>query len=101
MFGVNSIRGAIIRILAQHPEGMTSGAIERELETSYHTVFRHLQVLSGTGLVAPSAEDVHQGRRTIYTIDRAAVTRAITEYQDYLLPDVGPGHADAERGTDD
>ncbi len=101
MFGVNPMRGAIIRVLSQHPEGMSSGAIERELEASYHTVFRHLQALGAAGLVVPAGEEVHQGRRTIYTIDRRAVTSAIDDYKDYLLPDVASGHDTAERATDD
>lgn len=101
MFGANPMRGAIIRVLAQHPEGMTSGAIERELEASYQTVFRHLQALGETGIVSPAAQDVRHGRRTIYTIDRNAVNRAIDEYKDYVLPAVAPRHDDAERATDD
>lgn len=74
---------------------------ERELEASYHTVFRHLQALGAAGLVVPAGEEVHQGRRTIYTIDRRAVTSAIDDYKDYLLPDVASGHDTAERATDD
>lgn len=85
MLGANPIRGAIIRVLAQHPKGMTSGAIERELSASYQTVFRHLQQLVAAGVVATDGEQAHHGRRVIYTLDREAVTATLSEYRDYLL----------------
>lgn len=85
MFGANPIRGAIIRILAQHPGGMTSGAIERELSASYQTVFRHLQMLVATGLVTTDSPEAHHGRRVIYTLDTEAVSTALSDYLAYLL----------------
>lgn len=85
MFGANPIRGAIIRMLAEHPAGMTSGAIERALNVSYQTVFRHLQALVVSGLVTTDSPEAHHGRRVIYTLDRAAVSAALTDYLSYLL----------------
>lgn len=89
MFGANPIRGAIIRELAQHPEGMTSGAVERALDASYQTVFRHLQALVATGLVTTDSTDsteAQHGRRVIYALDAAAVSAALGDYLAYLLP---------------
>lgn len=85
MFGANPIRGAIIRVLAQHPEGMTSGAIERELGTAYQTVFRHLQALVAEGAVKTDGNEVHHGRRVIYRLDTDVVTKTLSEYRAYLL----------------
>jgi len=85
MLGANPIRGAIIRVLAQHPNGLTSGAIERELGVSYQTVFRHLQQLVAVGVVTTDGEEVHHGRRVIYTLDRQAVITTLSEYRDFLL----------------
>lgn len=84
MFGVNAMRGAIIRTLAAHPQGLTSGQIERELDASYQTVFRHLKALVAEGAVVVD-DDVEQGRRTIYAIDRQAVDQALADYRRYLL----------------
>lgn len=85
MFGANPIRGAIIRELAQHPEGMTSGAVERALDASYQTVFRHLQALVATGLVATDSTEAQHGKRVIYTLDADAVSAALGDYLAYLL----------------
>ncbi|WP_336624994.1 MULTISPECIES: ArsR/SmtB family transcription factor [unclassified Microbacterium] len=84
MFGANAMRGAIIRTLSAHPHGLTSGQIERELNASYQTVFRHLKALVAEGAVLVD-EQVNQGRRTIYTLDREAVDRALTDYRHYLF----------------
>lgn len=85
MFGVNTMRGAIIRALSESPEGMTSGQIERQLDASYQTVFRHLQALVAAGAVDVDGDHVNQGRRTIYTLNRGAISTALSEYQRYLL----------------
>ncbi len=84
VFGANVMRGAIIHTLASHPKGLTSGQIERELDASYQTVFRHLKSLVAEGAVLVD-DEVNQGRRTIYTLDRSAIERALADYRRYLL----------------
>lgn len=84
-FGVNELRGAIIRTLAQHPEGMTSGQIERELDAAYQTVFRHLKTLVAAGVVTVDGDEVRQGQRSIYRIDLNVVNQALMDYRRYLL----------------
>ena len=85
MFGANAMRGAIVRALAQSPEGMTSGQIERQLAASYQTVFRHLQALVAAGAVNVDGDHVNQGRRTIYTLNQEAIATALSDYRRYLL----------------
>ncbi|WP_377973961.1 HTH domain-containing protein [Arthrobacter ulcerisalmonis] len=43
MLGVNALRTSILRYLAQHPEGATSGEIGRDLNVDYRTVWRYLK----------------------------------------------------------
>jgi DNA-binding transcriptional ArsR family regulator len=85
VFGVNPIRGAIVRLLSRHPEGMTSGAIHRELNATYQTVFRHLQELESAGAVTSDAGEKRQGQRVIYVADSVAVRAALAGYESYLL----------------
>lgn len=85
MFGANPLRGAIIRLLAVTPEGMTSGAIQRELNTTYQTVFRHLQEIESTGIVTSDAGEKRQGQRVIYELDSDALRAALSNYEDYLF----------------
>jgi len=85
VFGANPIRGAIIRLLALTPEGMTSGAIQRELSTTYQTVFRHLQEMESTGIVTSDAGEKRQGQRVIYALDASALKAALAGYEAYLL----------------
>ncbi|WP_157109392.1 ArsR/SmtB family transcription factor [Cryobacterium arcticum] len=85
VFGANPLRGAIIRLLALNPEGMTSGAIQRELNTTYQTVFRHLQEMESTGIVTSDAGEKRQGQRVIYVLDSSALRAALHGYEAYLL----------------
>lgn len=85
IFGVNPIRGEIIRLLARNPEGMTTGAIQRELDATYHTVFRHVRELEEAGVVQSDAGEHRQGQRVIYRLDTVAIRAALGEYEKYLL----------------
>ncbi len=85
IFGANPIRGAIIHLLSNHPEGMTSGAIRMELSATYQTVFRHLQELEAAGVVTTDAGDKRQGQRVLYKTDLAVVRTALSGYESYLL----------------
>lgn len=85
VLGANMIRGSIVRVLSQHPEGMTSGMIERELNAQYQTVFRHLQALEAAGVVSTAAAGSRHGRRVVYVLDQDALIATIADYQSYLL----------------
>ncbi|TFC97741.1 ArsR family transcriptional regulator [Cryobacterium sinapicolor] len=85
VFGANPLRGAIIRLLALNSEGMTSGAIQRELNTTYQTVLRHLQELESAGTVTADAGEQRQGQRVIYVLDTDALQSALFGYGEYLF----------------
>lgn len=85
VFGANPLRGAIIRLLALHSEGMTSGAIQRELNTTYQTVLRHLQELESAGTVTADAGEQRQGKRVIYVLDTDVLQSALSGYGEYLF----------------
>jgi len=72
-------------MLAQHPEGLTSGAIARELDAQYQTVFRHLRELEVGGVVSSPAEGIRHGRRVLYQLDQAALVATLRDYEAYLL----------------
>lgn len=74
-----------MRLLAQHPEGLTSGAVERELNASFQTVFRHLQALEAAGVVVTNTEEPRIGRRVEYQLDQAALVATLRDYEAYLL----------------
>ena len=83
-FGVSPIRAAVIRELARHPDGETSGQIARALEATYHTVFRHLRELEELGLVDSDAEDDRQGQRVVYRLNRDVRDREAERLLTYL-----------------
>ena len=85
MFGANPLRGAIIRLLALNSEGMTSGAIQRELGTTYQTVLRHLQELESADIVTADAGEQRQGQRVIYVLDGDVLRSALSGYGEYLF----------------
>ena len=85
MFGANPLRGAIIRLLALNSGGMTSGAIQRELSTTYQTVLRHLQELELADIVTADAGEQRQGQRVIYVLDRDVLRSALSGYGEYLF----------------
>lgn len=86
MLGINQLRSAILRHLAQHPEGATSGDIGRELGADYRTVWRYLKELEPQGGVT-SGEAEGKGRSPrwrIYKLNVAARDAAIRTYLDFL-----------------
>lgn len=83
-FGMNQIRAAIIRYLAQSEQGVTSGQISRDLKATYQTVFRHLQDLEDQGIVVSDAGDQRQGQRVVYELNKQARDKALSEYAKYL-----------------
>jgi DNA-binding transcriptional ArsR family regulator len=83
-FGMNQVRAAIIRHLAQKPNGATSGDISRQLQATYQTVFRHLQDLEEQGIVASDAGEQRQGQRVRYTLNKQARDKALADYAHYL-----------------
>ena len=83
-FGVSKIRTEVMRYLAQHPSGATSGQIARDLGATPMTVFRHLQELESQGIVVAAADSVRQGQRVMYRLDADARDKALADYAKYL-----------------
>lgn len=85
LLGVNPLRSAILRHLAQHPEGATSGDIGREVRVHYRTVWRYLKELEAEGGV--TSEEASDGRSSywrVYRLNREGRDAAIRCYLDYL-----------------
>ena len=83
-FGMNRVRAAIVRYLALHPEGATSGQISRDLGAAFQTVFRHLQDLEEQNFIVSDGTQNRHGQRVIYQLNRAARDKALAEYANYL-----------------
>lgn len=86
MLGINQLRSAILRHLAQHPEGVTSGDIGREVGADYRTVWRYLKELEPQGgVTSEEAEGKGQSSRwRIYKLNAAARDATIRTYLGFL-----------------
>lgn len=85
LLGVNPLRSAILRYLAQHPEGATSGDIGREIEAHYRTVWRYLKELEAEGGV--TSEEGASGKSShwrVYRLNREGRDTAVRRYLGYL-----------------
>lgn len=81
---MNQARAEIIRYLALHPGGATSGQISRDLGAAFQTVFRHLQDLEEQNLIVSDANQNRHGQRVIYQLNRSARDQALADYASYL-----------------
>jgi len=85
VFGANASKSAVIRYLAMHPEGATSGTIARDLQIAYHTALRHLVSLESEGVVKSDAPaDSRAGHRLTYTVDLDELSAQLDTYTRYL-----------------
>lgn len=86
MLGVNVLRTSILRYLAQHPDGATSGEIGRDLDVDYRTVWRYLkEIETQRGVTSQHAEGKGQSDRwRVYKLNVEAREDAISTYLDFL-----------------
>lgn len=86
MLGVNPLRTSILRYLAQHTEGATSGEIGRDLDVDYRTVWRYLKEIEAQGGVSSEqAEGKGQSDRwRVYKLNMDAREQAVSEYLAFL-----------------
>lgn len=85
-FNVNSLRAVVIRDLAQHPDGDTTGAIARRVGVDYRQVYAHIRVLLDERLVVrvDGDEGDQSGRRVIYGIDQVQLSAQSEAYARFL-----------------
>ena len=86
MLGVNALRTSILRYLALHPEGATSGEIGRDLDVDYRTVWRYLkEIETQGGVTSEQAEGKGQSDRwRVYKLNVDAREEAIQTYLRFL-----------------
>ena len=85
VFQANSLRAEIIRDLAAHTEGSTTGDIGRRMDVDYRLIHRHIKVLASFGVVESSESAPGTGRHVIYTLDEAQLRERNSAFMDYLL----------------
>lgn len=85
MLGINPLRTEIIRYLAQHPDGATSGDIARAIGAEYRTVYGHLRQLEESeGVQADGPPGgKRKGQWVIYRLNPAAIKAAQEQYRRY------------------
>jgi DNA-binding transcriptional ArsR family regulator len=86
VFNANTLRAAIIRDLAQHPGGDTTGNIAKRIGVDYRQVYAHINTLEDEGLVSAEGEvGERNGRRVCYSIDLGNLREQGLIYMKYLL----------------
>lgn len=76
---------AILRLLLEHPEGITAGEIERTLGISHGIAFRRLRLLEDDGAVLVDHEaGTRQGYRLLYRADAARIRAELRRIQDWV-----------------
>ncbi|MFK4299872.1 ArsR family transcriptional regulator [Arthrobacter sp. GAS37] len=84
MLGINPLRTEIIRYLAQHIDGATSGSIARAIGAEYRTVYGHLrQLVEAGGVLTDGDTGNRKGQWVIYRLNPDAIKMAQDEYRRY------------------
>lgn len=85
VFRADAIQLAILRVLLAHPEGVTAGAIERELGMTHPAVFRRLRRLEADGaLVVEHDGNTRQGFHVLYRADAGRIRAELRLIQDWI-----------------
>jgi ArsR family transcriptional regulator len=85
VFNANALRAAVIRDLAQHPGGDTTGGIAKRIGVDYRQVYAHIKTLEAEGLVSAAGETgVRSGHRVQYSIDLGRLREQGLIYMRYL-----------------
>lgn len=85
VFQVNSLRAEIIRDLASHPEGSTTGDVGRRLNVDYRQVYGHIKTLDAAGILSSAESAPGTGRHIIYTLVPEALKALNKDFLNYLL----------------
>jgi DNA-binding transcriptional ArsR family regulator len=85
VFNANTLRAAVIRDLAQHLDGDTTGNIAKRIGVDYRQVYAHIKTLEAEGLVSAAGEaGARSGQRVHYSIDLARLRAQGLIYMRYL-----------------
>lgn len=85
VFNANTLRAAVIRDLAQHLDGDTTGNIAKRIGVDYRQVYTHIKTLEAEGLVSAAGEaGVRNGRRVRYSLDLGRLREHGLTYMRYL-----------------
>ncbi|QDG87112.1 helix-turn-helix domain-containing protein [Pseudarthrobacter sp. NIBRBAC000502770] len=85
VFNANTLRAAVIRDLAQHLDGDTTGNIAKRIGVDYRQVYAHIKTLEAEGLVSAAGEvGVRSGQRIHYSIDLGRLRECGLVYMSYL-----------------
>ena len=84
VLGIPPLRAEILRYLATHEEGSTSGDIAAAIGTRNQTVQRHLEQLEELGAVTASVAAPRRGHHVVFTLSETALVKAIREASNYI-----------------
>lgn len=84
ILGIPPLRAEILRYLASHAGGATSGEIAAAIGTRYQTVQRNLEQLEELGAVNASVSIPRQGHRVVFSLNREVLSRAIEQTAAYV-----------------
>ena len=85
VFNANALRAAVIRDLALHPEGGTTGEIGKRIGVDYRQVHTHIKTLIREGLAVTDIDgEVRSGQRVRYTLDLAELQKQGDAYMRFL-----------------
>lgn len=84
-FQVNNLRTEILRDLAGHPEGSTTGDIGRRLHIDYRQAHKHVKVLASIDLVVVVEPVPGTGRHPLYTLRTDRLRALNGDFIKYLL----------------
>lgn len=84
ILGIPPLRAAILRYLALHEEGATSGTIAAVIGTRPQTVQRNLDQLETLGAVHASVPAPRRGHHVIFTLNRDVILQAVEQSAAYI-----------------
>lgn len=84
LLGINPLRIEILRYLAQHPEGGTSGAIGKEVGAGYKTVLWHLKQLEEQEFVLSDGAEKERGQRVLYQLNLGSFEAGLKSLEAYV-----------------
>ena len=89
VLGIPPLRAEILRYLALHVEGATSGEIAAAIGTRSQTVQRNLEQLETLGAVNASVPTPRRGHHVVFTLNHDVILEAINTSAAYINGESG------------